>query len=336
MSHIHRAAVHPTAIVLLLVLLSAILVLSSCTSAPGGANGGTNGGTNGVADGTGAGGQTGSGAGAGDKPVIVAQFYPLAWFAEQIVGECAQVVDLTPPGSEPHDLDPTPADVKRLVDADVILTQGAGFQPAVDEVIRSNHIPAERVVDVTAGMERLSDDPHLWLDPVRAKQEADNMATALVRLLPSNCRSTVESNRQRLGAELDQLHQEYSQQLAPYRGKPFVTSHAAFTYLADRYGLRQVPILGVAPEAEPSPQTMQRIVEQAKAAGVRVVFFESLVNPRLSEAIARDINASTMVLNPIEGLTKEQARSGADYLSLMRENLHNLFSSFEAMGGTTP
>ena len=101
-------------------------------------------------------------------------------------------------------------------------------------------------------------------------------------------------------------------------------SHAAFTSLARRYGLRQVAITGLAPQSEPSPAELARIARLARAEGARYVFVETLVSPRLAETVAREIGARTLVLNPIEGLTREEAAAGRDYLGLMRGNLEQL------------
>ena len=108
-----------------------------------------------------------------------------------------------------------------------------------------------------------------------------------------------------------------------------VTSHAAFTYLARRYGLTQVPVLGIASESEPSPADLARLVRFARKAGVKYIFFETLVSPKLAETLAREVGAKTLILNPVEGLTKEEAAAGKDYVALMRENLANLRTALE-------
>ena len=102
------------------------------------------------------------------------------------------------------------------------------------------------------------------------------------------------------------------------------TSHTAFTYLARRYRLTQVPVMGLAPESEPSPAELAAIASLARRQHARYIFFETLVSSRLAEALAREVGAKTLVLNPIEGLTKEEAAAGKDYVALMEANLANL------------
>jgi zinc transport system substrate-binding protein len=171
-------------------------------------------------------------------------------------------------------------------------------------------------------------DTHVWLDPVLFKETVAGVSRALAQVDPTG-QSVYESNAQRYQAELDVLHQEFQAGLRSCKRRELVTSHAAFGYLARRYGLEQLPIAGLSPEAEPSPQRMQEVVQVARQHDVKVVYFETLVNPRVAEAIAREIGARTMVLNPIEGLTREEEAQGKTYLDLMRQNLANLRAGLE-------
>ena len=102
---------------------------------------------------------------------------------------------------------------------------------------------------------------------------------------------------------------DFEQGLASCTRREIVTSHAAFGYLAKRYGLRQIPLTGIAPEAEPTPRDLERLVRQVEASGATTVFFESLVSPKLAETVAREAGVATAVLNPVEGLTEEQLRT---------------------------
>jgi zinc transport system substrate-binding protein len=100
-----------------------------------------------------------------------------------------------------------------------------------------------------------------------------------------------------------------------------VTSHAAFGYLADAYGLRQIALTGLSPEAEPSPRALEELVDEVREAKATTVFFETLVSPKVAETVAREAGAQTAVLNPLEGLTEREIEAGADYFSVMRDNL---------------
>jgi len=166
-------------------------------------------------------------------------------------------------------------------------------------------------------------DPHIWLDPVHAQQMVKNILRGFQQADPVHG----EKYRQRAEAyleELETLHQEYAQALGKLKRRTFITSHAAFGYLAARYNLEQKPILGLSPEAEPTPESMAELARFAQEHQVKVIFFESLVNPKVAEVLAKEVGAQTLPLNPIEGLTEEESKKGETYLSLMRKNLQQL------------
>jgi zinc transport system substrate-binding protein len=247
---------------------------------------------------------------------VVAGFYPLAWAAEEVGGERADVVNLTPQGVEPHDLELSARDVELLGRAHVILLL-RGFQPALDRA--ADDAEGARVVDllddaspVRAGAgER---DPHVWLDPVRFARIVRRIGDELA--LPARA--------EELASRLETLDVEFRRGLADCRRREIVTSHDAFGYLAARYGLEQIAVTGVSPEVEPSARELERIVEQVRESGATTVFFETLVSPRLAETVAREADAKTAVLNPLEGLTREEIAAGDNYFSVMRRNLRAL------------
>jgi zinc transport system substrate-binding protein len=256
---------------------------------------------------------------------VVAAFYPLAWAAERSGGENVRVRNLTPPGAEPHDVELTPRDVERIRSADVVLYLGAGFQPAVEDAAEG---ASGTAVDLLRSEEllrsegdegeELERDPHVWLDPDRYRGMAERIAQALDRPAPTE-----------LLAELRALDEEFTRGLARCRRREVVTSHAAFAYLTRRYGLEQVPISGLSPEAEPAPQDLEQVVEHVRATQATTIFFETLVSPRLAETVARETGATTAVLDPLEGIAQDELDRGADYLSVMRENLASLRRGLE-------
>lgn len=256
----------------------------------------------------GCGGDTNPDAGGGDT--IVAAFYPLAYAAGRIAPH-ARVENLTPAGTEPHDLELGARDVEELRDARLILYLGRGFQPAVEDAVAGR----DNAVDLLAG-ETLRDggdgsDPHVWLDPGRFATIARRIAAALGRPAAADP----------LVADLETLDRAYRRGLSTCRRHELVTSHAAFGYLADAYGLDQIGLTGIAPEAEPGPRTLERLVETVESTGATTVFVEPLVAPELAETVARETGARTAVLDPLEGLSADRADDGADYLSVMRDNL---------------
>ena len=242
----------------------------------------------------------------GDRePDVVAGFYPLAWAAEQIGGPALDIYDLTPPGAEPHDLEPRPSDVGLIRDAGLVLYV-RGFQPALDRALADRDGPS---LDVGGAGART--DPHVWLDP--------NRFAAVVRAIGAELDRKEAADR--LARRLGALDREFSNGLASCERREIVTSHAAFGRLAARYGLRQVSLAGVSPEAEPTPRALEALVEAVSATHATTVFTEPLLSPRVAETVARETGAKTAVLDPVEALGPEQQKRGDDYVSIMRRNL---------------
>ena len=255
---------------------------------------------------------------ASDRRSVLASFYPLEYAATRAGDGEVEVTNLTPPGVEPHDLELTPRDVARVHDADVVLYLDAGFQPAVDDTVEE---ASGEVVDLLEGL-RLREavggetvsDPHVWLDPTLYASVVDRIG----RVLDSPERA------QALELQLRALDATFRAGLRTCARRELVTSHAAFGYLAARYGLDQVPLTGVTPEAEPTPRRLEEAVRRVRETGATTIFFETLVSPRVAETVARETGARTAVLNPIEGLTREEVARGDDYFTLMRANLRAL------------
>lgn len=255
----------------------------------------------------------------GARRDVVASFYPLAFAAEAAVADGVTVRNLTPAGAEPHDLELTPGDVRAVRDAALAVYLGQGFQPGIEDAVADREGPS---VDVLEGLELLPAgadgaedgsalDPHVWLDPLRFAQIAQAIAVALGE----------PSAADRLVARLEGLDAELERGLETCERREIVTSHAAFRYLADRYDLEQIALAGLSPEAEPSPRDLAALVEEVERVGATTVFFETLVAPDLARTVAREADAGTAVLDPLEGLTDEQLDAGADYFTVMRENL---------------
>jgi zinc transport system substrate-binding protein len=271
----------------IIILVSVVVLLSSC----GGGNG------------SGSHGQT----------KVVAAFYPLAFAAQQVGGRRVDVVNLTPAGAEPHDLEVSPRDIAEVRSADLVLLLGHGFQPQLEDAAGSSD-NVLRLLDAP-GLDRFANgDPHVWLDPLRYALIVRRIGRAL----------RAEHAAQRLVRRLHRLDREYRGGLRNCARREIVTSHEAFAYLAQRYGLRQIAITGLTPEAEPKPQDLRHVVDLVRRTHATTVFFETLVSPRIAETVARETGAKTAVLNPIEGLTPEEARRGDDYFILMRSNLAQL------------
>jgi zinc transport system substrate-binding protein len=274
------------------------------------------------------------GAGSG-RLAAVASFYPLQLATAEIGGDHVSVLNLTKPGAEPHDLELTPRDVGAVSKARVVVYE-KGLQPAVDQAVdqeapdRALDVSAAANLDLTftpieSGEQHAdaagSTDPHFWLDPVRYSAVAQAVADRLARLDPAH-RADYAANAKAFRAKLSALHRDLRTGLAHCTSTSIVTSHNAFGYLAQRYGLSQVGITGLSPEAEPEPAKLAEVARYVKAHHVTTVYAETLVSPAIADTVARETGATVATLDPIEGLTDSSA--GRDYFAVMRSNLATL------------
>lgn len=263
---------------------------------------------------------------------VVASFYPLAEAASRVGGDLVSVQNLTPPGVEPHDLELAPDDIEAIANADVIVYLGGGFQPAVEDALaEAEHAVTVDALDAVAtnaapaseADEGLTVDPHVWLDPARYEEIVRSVSAALSEADPAN-EATYAANAEAYIGQIAALDEEFRAGLSDCERTTIVTSHEAFGYLADAYGLTQVGILGLSPEAEPDPRRLAELRDLVQREGVTTIFAEELVSPKVAETLASEAGVQVAVLNPIESLTDAQERAGEDYLSLMRENLDTL------------
>jgi zinc transport system substrate-binding protein len=247
----------------------------------------------------------GATSGSDGRPTVVAAFYPLAYAVERVGDGRVAVDNLTPAGAEPHDLELAPKTVARIVRADFVFYLGHDFQPAVTTAVEQAQ---GDTVNVLQGLPVRADDPHVWLDPILYARIAERIGAAL----------HAPGRADALVADLKNLDRAYRRGLAHCVRREIVTSHEAFGYLARRYGLEQVAITGLTPEAEPTAQDLERVVKVVRRTHATTVFFEPLVSPRLARTVAREVGARTAVLDPIE------SSNGPAYLELMRRNLRAL------------
>lgn len=248
---------------------------------------------------------------------VVASFYPVFEVARRVGGDQVEVTNLTPPGVEPHDVELTPRQVDVLEDADLVLYVGGGFQPAVEQVLARART---RAVDLLSTVAVLDNDPHIWLDPSRMVAVVDGVEQALAEADPAGAR-LYRDHAGMVRAEVEALDHEFQAGLGTCERRILVTSHAAFAYLAERYGLRQEPVAGLSPESEPDPKRLAELADLVATTGVTTIFTETLVSPEIAAAVAREAKVGTAVLNPLEGLSEADIRAGKTYASVMRENL---------------
>lgn len=281
----------------------------------------------------------GASSGAASSPgtvAVSAAFYPLQFAVQQVGGTHVRATSVTKPGAEPHDLELTPRDVAGLAHADVVVYE-RGFQPALDDAVASDD---RRALDVTsaarldlaapaeegetsAAARKGAKDPHFWLDPVRYGAVARAIGERLSAVDPAHA-ADYRSGAAAFIAKLDTLDHDYAAGLRSCTHREIVTGHAAFGYLAHRYGFTQDGIAGVSPDAEPDAATMRDLVDHIRSRGVTTVYAETLVSPALATTIAHETGARVEVLDPVEGITK--ASQGKDYFEVMRANLATLRS----------
>ncbi|MER5882336.1 metal ABC transporter substrate-binding protein [Streptomyces sp. NPDC001941] len=273
------------------------------------------------------------------KLSVVASFYPMQFLAERIGGGHVSVQTLTKPGVEPHDLELKPRQVSDLSRADYVLYL-KGIQPAVDDAIKQagvkNTVDAASLTSLEKhgtevghdhGAEDHADhdhgdeagaDPHVWLDPVKYAEVAKGVGASLEKADPDHA-ADYRKNTAKLVGELKALDAKFAAGLKNTATKTFITTHSAFGYLAERYGLVQEGVAGIDPEAEPTPARVKALQEIAKKDKVSTVFFETLASDRTAKTLAKDTGLKTDVLDPLEGIT--DASKGADYLAVMDSNL---------------
>jgi len=259
---------------------------------------------------------------------VVASFYPLYFIAERVAGRYNDVVDLTPPGVEPHEYELTVRQVAEIDNARVGFYEH-GVAPSIDQAM-DNDSP-DHALDVTSvvplaapvagsGVEHTSDDkdPHFWQDPTLMAEATRAFASTMAEADPAHA-AYYRAQGRRLVRDLGRVDAAYRRTLANCRVDTIVVSHDAFEYLARRYGVDVVPIAGLEPDAEPSLQRLHDLANLIRDRGVTTVFFETLASPDLAESLAGDVGARSAVLDPIEGLSSDDP--DATYLTLMRQNL---------------
>ncbi|MEU0671523.1 metal ABC transporter substrate-binding protein [Streptomyces sp. NPDC006172] len=279
-------------------------------------------------------------AGNTDKFDVVASFYPMAFLAERIGGGHVHVSSLTEPGQEPHDLEISAKQRVQVEQADAVLYL-KNLQPSVDDTVAQSEvktkIDAAKLTtleqhgsevgghaaehDHGHGEEEAGLDPHIWLDPVRYAEVAKGVGTAFEKADPGHA-ADYKKNTAALVSELDALNTQFKTGLANTRTRVFITTHAAFGYLAERYGLTEEAISGLDPESEPSAARIRALEKMAKADGVSTVFYETLVSDKTAKTVAKDAGLKTDVLDPIEGITAKSR--GKDYFAVQEANLKAL------------
>ncbi|HET6458963.1 MAG TPA: zinc ABC transporter substrate-binding protein [Nitrosopumilaceae archaeon] len=259
---------------------------------------------------------------------ILVTFYPLYQFTKAVGKDKIDVSVIIPPGIEPHDWEPTIQDIEKMKDADMIVINGAGLESWITKITSVN--PNVMIVDTSNDIQLLEKDsngldktaktdPHIWLDPVLAKKQVQNIANGLIKLDPQNV-NYYQQNANNYNTKLDALNSKIKMDLSICSKKDFLAFHDAFSYFSKEYGLHQHTVVGgLDPETEPTAPALQQITKDAQSLGLNVIFTEEAANPRVSQVIADEIHGKVMVLSPLEVTDKN-----IDYVLKMEQNLSNL------------
>jgi zinc transport system substrate-binding protein len=273
-----------------------------------------------------------TGSAAQEKIHIVTSFYLPFDFTKHIGGDRVRLTNLVQAGAEPHDYEPTPKDIQTIESAQVFIYNGAGFESWVPRTLASvKNKDKLIVVETSKGLllrkapddeEEFAFDPHAWLDPILVKEMGKNIAVGLTQA-ESAGKSIYETNLKNFQSKLDELDAQIKKGLSKCKHKALIISHQFFDYFGARYNLQIESLSGLEP-GEPTPKRLTELIKFGKEKGLKYIFAEPLSESKAIETLARELGAKILTLDPIEGLTEEEEKAGANYLSLMSENLKSL------------
>jgi zinc transport system substrate-binding protein len=268
---------------------------------------------------------------------IMTTVFPLLEFAREVAGERGEVTLLLPPGAEVHTWQPRVSDIKKFAALDVFIYIGQNLEPWAKDILDSAARPGLRTLEAGRGLPLLPADqgershghegetldPHVWLDFGLDQILVDKIAALLKDIEPDNS-AVFERAASACKQKLRLLDDQYRETFLGCAQKAFIFGgHAAFGYLARRYGLEQIAVYGLSPDAAPTPKDLAWIITEAKKRGIKTIFFEQSVSDKMARLIAKEIGADTRLLNPGHNLTKEQIEAGTTFIGLMRENLES-------------
>ncbi len=278
---------------------------------------------------------------------IATSFYPIYFLTSTIVGSTSTVFTVTPFDTEPHEYEPTPKVLANILASTLFIHTGGALEPWAERVVtlrQEKEMPSLALITDENGIinmettEKHSDDeheqtaslydPHIWLSPAHAINLVTRIATELIRINPAAA-DVYTAHAATLTQELTALDTAYRTTLAQCATHTLVTDHDAFGYIAADYGLITMPIRGISPEDEPTPQTLAVITNYVHTHHVAYILTEELVSPAVADTIARETGAKTAQLATIEGLTEEDAAHGATYLTKLRDNLATLSTALQ-------
>ncbi len=268
-----------------------------------------------------------------EKVSVVASFYPIFDLTSKIGGTRATVVNLTPPGADPHEHEPSPIDLAKIENSDLFLYNGAGLDPWAEKKREDllEQDSAVIVLDMASYFTLLEDnndhhhekDPHFWINPVMMKKASEIILGKLIEADPEG-EIYYTKNAEKILSLLENLHEKYETSLKQCKLDSVVISHASLGYLAKQYNFNMIAISGISPLEEPSPKKLAEIADLVNEKEIGHVFFETTIPSGLAQTIASETGAETILFNPVASLTKKELEEGRDYFSVMESNLVNL------------
>lgn len=264
------------------------------------------------------------------KLTVISSFFPIDEFVEKVGGNIIESSLVVPTGIEPHDFEPTIGQIQNIDSADALVYNGLGIENWITKISPTHKIDASKGLNVSYSDKRnMTLDPHVWLDPLLAKKQVENIRDGLMIIDPKN-KETYISNAKTFLDELDILDKTIRAELESCKKRDFISFHNSFSYFAKRYGLTQHSISDTGPEAEVTASRLAEIINLAKSLDLRVIYSEELMDSRYALVIAQEIpNSKVLVLSPIEGLTKNEQDAGIGYIDKMHENIKNLAAGLE-------
>jgi zinc transport system substrate-binding protein len=272
---------------------------------------------------------------------VLATFYPLLDFAQNVGGDKVNVSLLVPETVDVHEFEPTPSSIAAVASANVLVYNGAGLEPWIQDVVTAAGNPNLVQVDSSQNITLLpvpaefqknnqTIDPHIWLDPLNAKQQVYNILQGLIKADPADAQYFTQ-NANAYDAQLDNLNSLAINATTNTATKVFVTFHEAFAYFAKQYNVTQLSISGPF-EEEPTPSDIQNVITTINQNHLKYVGYESLENPAISQSISSQTNATLIEMNPIEGLTTQEKAAGDNYISLMQQDITNIGLALNHVG----
>ena len=300
----------------------------------------------------------GTSRGQGGQVKVITTLFPLYDFARAIGQDRVEVSLLLPPGVEAHSFEPKPSDIVRISGADLFIFTGKFMEPWVEAVLKGVTNPKLKVVDASVGIPLLTEeseahehegddqhgesgkhgekerghghhghadaDPHIWVDLGNAATMVDTIAAGLIEVDPAH-RDLFARNAEEYKKKLAALDARFRNELSRCAKREFIEGgHSAFGYLARRYNLTYIPALGFNPESQPSPRQLMALSKQIREHGLKYVYYEELIEPRVAETLARETGTALLMLHGAHNVSKEELERGVTFLAVMEQNLANL------------